>query len=410
MRYLIIALFTLQLFAVDASLKIEKDVEQRSRFSVVDMSGGSAGGLGDKFFNTMISDLKISGHFLPDETHHRESMQSDIVAPNLKSQEYVLKYSLSQAGGLSISVKLFRATDASLVATRDYAIPSAEKYPFLAHKVISDINTILQLPDISWINRYVIYSRYTGVRKSEIIIADYTMSYKKSVIRGGLNLFPKWADKEQSSFYYTSFGDALPTLYRINITNGSKSRITSSQGMLICSDVSSSGGKLLLTMAPDGQPDIYEMSAGGGSPSRVTNFAGIDVSGKYADGDRSVVFVSNRLGYPNIFKQSLGGGSVSQVVFHGRDNNAVDTFEDKVVYASKEGGGTFNLYLTNTGGSDTRPLTSSGSNQFPRFSVDGSTVLYIKQSTGSSSIGITNLGSNQTLLFPFGGKVQSIDW
>jgi TolB protein len=122
------------------------------------------------------------------------------------------------------------------------------------------------------------------------------------------------------------------------------------------------------------------------------------------------VFVSNRLGYPNIFKQSLGGGSVSQVVFHGRDNNAVDAFEDKVVYASKEGGGTFNLYLTNTSGSDTRPLTSSGSNQFPRFSVDGSTVLYIKQSTGSSSMGITNPGSNQTLLFPFGGKVQSIDW
>ena len=415
LKYLIILFFTFQLFAVDANLKIEKDVESRARISLVDTSPAVAGGLSDKFFSTMISDMKISGHFLPDTAHHRESMQSDIIAPGLKSRDYVIKYSLSQGSGLKVTVKLFRASDASLLATKDLAISSTAKYPFLAHKLVSEINSMLKYPDVNWLNRYVIFSRYTSAKRSVIVLADYTMQYQKTVIRGGLNLFPKWADKDQKSFYYTSFGSTIPTLYRLNIYNGSRKKITSSQGMLVCSDVSQNGSKILLTMAPDAQPDIYEMNVAFGSKRRVTRFAGIDVSGKYTDNEKSIVFVSNRLGYPNIFKKPIGSSAVSQVVFHGKNNNAVDAHGNKIVYSSREshksyGLNTFNLYLTNSNGSGTRPLTSNGVNQFPRFSTDGTVILYIKQYQNQSSVGYINLTSNQSLLFPLGGKVQSIDW
>ena len=86
--------------------------------------------------------------------------------------------------------------------------------------------------------------------RSEIRLADYTLTYKKTIIRGGLNLFPKWADDKQTSVYYTSYKEVVPTLYKLNIYNGSKQKITSSQGMMVCSDVSKDGSKLLLTMAP----------------------------------------------------------------------------------------------------------------------------------------------------------------
>ena len=56
-------------------------------------------------------------------------------------------------------------------------------------------------------------------------------------------------------------------------------------------------------------------------------------------------------------------------------------------------------------------LATTGSNQFPRFSIDGSVILFLKQSGRSTSIGYTNLTSHQSLLFPFDDKkVQSIDW
>ena len=414
MRYFIILFFTFQLFAVDATLKIEKDVEQRARISLVDGSGTTAG-IGERFFSTLISDLKISGHFLPDTTHHRGSLESNTIPPALKSKDYVLKYTLSQVRGLKATVKLFNASNATVLAIKDYNIASVNKYPFMAHKIVSDINTMLKYPSVNWLNRYVVFSRYTTAKRSVIVLADYTMQYQKTVIKGGLNLFPKWADPQQKSFYYTSFNGMLPTLYRLNIYNGSKTKITSSQGMLVCSDVSQNGSKILLTMAPNAQPDIYEMRVASRSKRRITNFAGIDVGGKYLGGEQRIVFVSNRLGYANIFKQTVGSSAVSQVVFRGKNNNAVDAYGDKVVYSSREshnsfGLNAFNLYLTSANGSGTRPLTTTGVNQFPRFSTNGNTLLYVKQYQNRSSVGYINLVSNQSLLFPLGGKVQSIDW
>ena len=411
MRYFLLFLLTLNLFAVDASLKIEKDVEHRTRIAVED--GSST--INDKFFNILLSDLKISGHFLADSKHNRGDFASSFIAPGLKGREYVLKYKLNQSSGTQLLIRLMKASDGKEIFKKRYAIPSMAKAPFLAHKAISDINDKLGYPKISWINRYVVFSRYTSAKRSEIILADYTFNYQKTIIRGGLNLFPKWADGKQQSFYYTSYAGVVPTLYKLNIYSGSKQKIVSSEGMLVCSDVSRDGSKLLLTMAPNGQPDIYEYRRGG-SKSRITNFNGIDVNAKYIDNERSIIFVSNRLGYANIFKKSIGSSAVSQVVYHGRNNNAVDAYANRVVYSSREsqhsfGNNTFNLYLTSTTGAGTRPLTTMGTNQFPRFSSDGSVVQYIKHTSGGSSIGYTNLQSQQSLLFPLGGrKIQSLDW
>jgi len=288
--------------------------------------------------------------------------------------------------------------------------------PFLIHKAISDINNVLKYPSISWINRYVAYAVYTTPGRSEIRVADYTFNYKKTIIKGGLNLFPKWADSRQRSIYYTSYKGTLPTLYKLNIYNGTKTKIASSEGMLVCSDVSKNSSKLLLTMAPEGQADIYELDLASKAKTRITNFKGIDVNGRYVDDESRIVFISNRLGYANVFKKSIQGGATSQVVYHGRNNNACDAHGDKIVYSSREssntfGDNTFNLYLASTGSSDTRPITTTGANQFPRFSTDGSVILFLKQRGRNTSIGYINLTSHQSLLFPFNDrKVQSIDW
>lgn len=56
-------------------------------------------------------------------------------------------------------------------------------------------------------------------------------------------------------------------------------------------------------------------------------------------------------------------------------------------------------------------LTSSGINQFPKFSTDGETLLFIKTYAGESSVGIIRLNYNKSFLFPLtGGRIQSIDW
>jgi len=412
LRLLWLLMISIHLFAIDATLQIEKDVEDRTHIAIVDASSTPT----PKVSQIMMSDLKISGHFLVDTDIYKEGFSSSIVTPKLKSQEYVIKYKYDSSSGAKLVIRVLKASNSKEIFKKSYAISNIEKMPFLVHKAVYDINGFLRYPDISWINRYVIFSRYTTPRHSEIVVADYTFNYKKVVIRGGLNLFPKWSSREQKSFFYTSFNGLYPTLYKLNIYTGAKSKIVSSEGMLVCSDVSKGGSKILATMAPNGQPDIYQIDISTKQKTRITKFNGIDVNGKYINNESSIVFVSNRLGYANIFKKPIKGGAISQIVYHGKNNNSVDTYKNKVVYSSREsnnafGDNNFNIYLTDINGDRVRALTTTGINQFPRFSNDGTIVQYIKRQNGSSFIGYSNLQTHQSVLFPLGvKKIQAIDW
>ena len=399
----------LLLAAPDVKLKISKDVDQRASIAVMD--GGTQTSTSKKLHTIFVSDLKISGHFVPSKTYYTGTYNSHIM-PAMRSKEYVLKYQFSKnSRGAVLVIKLLKGANSTIVMEKKYAIPSVSKYPFIAHKAVTDINEVLGYQSIAWINRYIVYTRYTGKKQSEIVLADYTFHYTKIVIRGGLNLFPQWGDASQRGFYYTSYETGTPTIFHLNIYTGERKRIVSSEGMLICSDVSKDGNKLLLTMAPNFQPDIYEFDVSSGQAKRLTTFSGIDVNGKYSDNERSITFVSDRIGRPNIYKKQIGSRAVQQLIFHGKKNNSCDTYGGKIVYSSKEGKGKFNIYLANSAGGSVRPLTSGGSNQFPRFAPDGNTVLYIKRSKGVNAIGYIALKTNQTILFPLGNrKIQSIDW
>ncbi len=414
MRLFVIFLLSCYLFAVDATLKIEKNVDQRAKIAVIDCSN-QATPLGRKSSDIFKADLKISGHYRPDSLYRVGSFEGVNLDPALRAWEYILKYRISESDeGVSLELKVLKGSDSSLIFVRRYNINSYARYPFLIHRAVSDLNAKMGFSSIDWINRYVLFARYTGRRESEVVLADYTFTYIKTIIRGGLNIFPIWGDAKQKTIYYTDYSGKLPTLYRLDLFTGQRQRILDSQGMLVCSDVSRDGKRLLLTMAPNGQPDIYEYNLDSGQLRQLTTYRGIDVGGKYADSERSIVFVSNRLGYANIFKKSLSGGPITQLVFRGNDNDSCDAFGDKVVYSSKENGSfgrAFNLYLTRTDGSYTRPLTSGGINQFPRFSNDGNTVLYIKRTPSSNSIGYIGLQTNLSILFPLGEhRIQSIDW
>ncbi len=413
MRYLIIfALFLNLIFAdkPDAVLKIEKNVDQRSLVSIL-YSNDSNRHYVKKVNKLFRADFKVSGHFRTDGNISKVAYDTPAITLNSKG-EYTLIYRFKRTpnGGASLDIKLYKGNPKKLILNKNYTVSRMEKYPFLIHKAVSEINNMAKFPPIDWINRYVVLSRYMGPKQTEIMLADYSFTYRKVIIRGGLNLFPKWGDAKQHELYYSHYGngDNLK-LYKLNIYTGNSKVVITSSGMLACSDVSKDGSKLLLTMAPNSQPDIYLYS--GGTPKRITKFSGIDVSGKFADNEQSIIFVSNRMGHPNIFKIGIGGGAVQKIVYHGTNNDSCDAYGSQVVYSSKEGRGKFNIYLTDTSGSQTRPLTSGGINQFPRFSYDGNVVMYIKRTASGSSIGFTNISANISQSFNLGiSRIQSIDW
>jgi len=410
MRYILFFLLTLNLYSFDAVLNIEKDVESKATLSLVEDSA-TAGSSGNhsKMFNLLLNDIKMSGHFEVDETLRRAAFTDGMLPVELHDREYLLKYAYSRSG-TNLQVKLVRVADNNVMYQNNYSVNTSARYPFLAHNAIVEVNRALGYEDISWMKRNIIFSKYTSSRKSEIWIADYTLTFSSVLVRGGLNLFPKWANPSQSAFYYTSYNEKLPILYKVSMSSGSRQKIVTSEGMLVASDVSADGSKVLLTMAPNGQPDIYEMNANSGSKKRLTSFRGIDVNGKYLADESRIAFVSDRTGRANIYTKSIGSSSVSKAAHYGNNNSSCDAFGHNLLYTVKEGSAT-NVYLGSASSSYVRPLTSSGKNKLPRFSTDGKVILYIKSNGGSNSIGYMNLATNQSALFNMqSGKIQSIDW
>jgi len=206
---------------------------------------------------------------------------------------------------------------------------------FISHTIAYDINHYMGEPSVEWMKRKVIFSRIVAPKKSEIVIADYTLSYQHIIIKGGYNIFPKWANKQQQAFYYTSLDGKKPTLKHVNIKRSKIKSIISSDGMMVCSDVSADGSKLLLTMAKNSQPDIYLYDVRTKKYKRETFYQGIDVGGHFR-GKNSMIFISDRLGYPNIFSKKLGTHEVEQMVYYGNSNSACSTHGKYIVYKARD--------------------------------------------------------------------------
>ncbi len=395
------ALFFAPCFA-DQTIEIVKKVTPTVSIHVSVDSAPAVDSLKLKMLKMLQADLKVVGIFKVEERHDAKT-------------DYLAKVYLEKESNFIKAKFLIKDSSQKIIFNRTYNLAKEDRYPFLCHKFAIEFAEKFGIKDVAWMERLILFTKTVRSGQTQIFISDYSLTFKKPVVTGGINIFPKWADANQESFYYTKYEDR-PTLYRLNLYTGQKTKIISSDGMLVASDVSKDGKRLLVTMAVNGQPDIFEIDLERKTQKRLTIYKGIDVNGKYIEDEKSFVFVSDRFGYPEIFKGRVGSNFVEQLVFKGRNNNYVDGFKDYVLFVSRDsdsefGKNTFNVYLISTKTEYIRQLTSIGQNFFPRFSGDGNTIIYIKELRNESALGIIRLNQNKSFEFPLKrGKFQSIDW
>jgi len=407
-------------FSLDATMEIVKNKSTLPTISIVAATDSNK----EQSLNTKLSkliqkDLQVSGHFnessITIDSSFMQIPKYTVLSANGVDLYLVFKIEVDPSRKYFIDVKLYDVNTNNLVMNKRYSTSSYARYPFLAHKIAIDVNDYLNAPSIKWMDRFVIFSRYIDSKTSEIVISDYTLTYQKVVVKGGLNIFPKWASKDQDAFYYTSYSGVRPSLKKQDLYSSQVETLLTSDGMIVCSDVSSDGKQLVLTMAPNSQPDIYVYNTETKLKTRITKYTGIDVGGSFVENDSKIIFISDRLKYPNIFAKKIGQNGVERMIYHGKNNSQATTHDDFIVYASREsdnefGSNVFNLYLISTKSDYVKRLTTNGRNQFPKFSADGESVLFIK-TTNQSYLGIIRMNYNKSFLFPLkSGKLQSIDW
>lgn len=416
----ILFLITTFVFAADAELDIVKKSGSMPKIEVSVSPNAMNKPLTQKVAKMIEKDLMVSGHFKVVKASQVVDYNSNpdmLVLSNKGTDLFVnVSSNVSSFGGYSVMVKMYDSNSKKMVFNRTFSTSKEDRYPFVAHRIAIRINKYLNAPPIDWMDKFVIFSQYKSAKKADIIIADYTLTFQMPVIRGGLNIFPKWANNKQDSFYYTTYDSGIPTLIKTNIYTRQRETIMRSEGMIVASDVSEDEKKVLITASPNHQPDIYLYNTVNKTKKRLTTYKGIDVGAHFVDNEKRIVFVSDRLKYPNIFAKDIGGRGVERLVYHGNNNSSATTYKDYVVYTSRDrnnefGSYTFNLYLMSTKSDFLKRLTSNGSNQFPKFSKDGESIIFLKTVNNRSSIGILRLNYSKSFTFPLkNGKIQSIDW
>lgn len=394
-------------FGVDAKIEIIKSKQQVPTI-MVNLSGNN---LNRKVGNLVAKDLEVSGNFKVLTQEKSENDPSYVFYQTQKIDLLVQVSSKSQ----QYTLALFDINAKEKVLEKIFVLEDSQQYPFLSHRIANAINQYFKAPSIEWMNRKVVFSKLIAPSKSEIVVADYTLTYQKSIINDGLNIFPKWASADQSSIFFTKYLDR-PTILKYDLKSKKFERILSSQGVAIVSDVSNDFKKILVSMSPIAQSDVYLYDFEARSTKRLTTYPGIDVGANFVENQNKIIFISDRLGYPNVFLMNEDGGGVEQVVFHGRNNSSASSNGEYVVYSSREeknefGTSVFNLYLIALGTSDIRRLTINGANQMPRFSKDGENIMFLKNTQNQSALGVVRLRYNKSYLFPISKmKIQSFDW
>ncbi|PAF52725.1 Tol-Pal system protein TolB [Helicobacter sp. 13S00477-4] len=413
---LFVFIYCSTLFAVDATLDVVKTVQKIPNIEVSYFDSKDAQEA-KKIFKILMTDLKVSSHF---EVFDGDSYKGNFVDyPSYRSKRIDLLVRIEMRNDPKEDkaiLYLYDINSTELKISKIYTISDKKLYPFIAHKMAIDINDYIKAPSIAWMNRFVVLSKYVGSGQTDIVISDYTLTYQKVIVRDGLNIFPKWANADQTEIYYTKYL-AKPTIIKYNIYTGLSQNIIQSNGMAVVSDVSKDGNKLLLTLAPDAQSDIFLYNLQTKKTIQLTRYPGIDVSGNFINDDSAMIFISDRAGYPNVFAKKLDiNAPVEQVVYHGKNNSSASSYGDYVVYTSRESANefalnTFNLYLISTKSDYIRRLTANGTNQMPRFSIDGGSIMFLKQTQNQSALGIIRLDYNRSYLFPLSNiKIQAFDW
>ena len=194
---LIILLMLSTLFAaVDAKLEIVKNANTLPKILISVASDASEISTLSKIKKLLSKDLEISGHFeiLNIQNIIKYNELPDINKLSTEGVDLYLNLSAvkNTSGGYSLLTKLYDINAQAMILEKSFTTSRENRYPFLAHRTAISINDHFKAPSIKWMDKFVIYSVYQAAGNADIMIADYTLTYKKTIVSGGLNIFPKW--------------------------------------------------------------------------------------------------------------------------------------------------------------------------------------------------------------------------
>ncbi|MDR2099534.1 MAG: hypothetical protein LBP40_01740, partial [Campylobacteraceae bacterium] len=187
------------LFAAgDATIEIVKTMDKLPVIQIQDASGsGVSSMLRNKIFSRLIADLKITTYYDINEAYGVALWDDSYrVGYGIDTKtDLVLRYKLTEGfdDSITANTKLINTRSGSVISERVFKISKSSHYPMLPHSIVMSVVKDTKQDPVDWMNRYIIFAKNTAPGESEIVIADFTLTFQQTIVKGGFNIFPKWA-------------------------------------------------------------------------------------------------------------------------------------------------------------------------------------------------------------------------
>lgn len=219
----------------------------------------------------------------------------------------------------------------------------------------------------------IAYSGRVG-RFKELFVMDLDGANKRQLTNDrGLAVSPAW-NSGGTALVYTSYRNRIPDLFTLALGTGAVRQITRGTALEIGAKFMPGDNSIVTSRSQGDESDIVVMSMDGTVTQRLTQpNSAIEVSPVLSPDGESLLFVSNRSGGPQIYRMPATGGEARRLSFVQSNyctSPAWSPLNDKIAFVCRADSG-FNLFVSNTDGSNPMQLTTGGDNEDPDFSPDG---------------------------------------
>jgi TolB protein len=352
--------------------------------------------------NTLANDLDQSGIFKIIALHDSLKSQTGGLFAQLRNSgaKYYL-FGKTSNNGTTVNVNLVDLKTALTILGEEYIIHKDRPW-HTAHVIADDLIELFGGLRGSTASQIAYMTPYKA-KNNEIFLIDADgrgnrqLSYSNS-----LSISPNWSP-DGKNLVFSTLTEENWVLRTINVSTGRTQDISDWPGQSLSPSFSPVNPDIIAFSASrDGNNEIYTCRTDGKNLRRLTNHYKLDLSPTWSPDGKKIAFTSDRSGQPMIYVMNSDGSGVHRLT------DRLNAYEgspcwsprgDRLVFVVLFDR-SFDIATASPSGDDTVILTSGpGSKENPRWSPDGLKIVYTSTVGGSKNLYIMNSdGSNVRLL------------
>jgi len=296
--------------------------------------------------------------------------------------------SVASDGRVTVKFRLFDVFAEGQLGDGLQFAGTASSWRRMAHKVADAVYSRIT-GEGGYFDSRVVFVSESGpknARRKRLAIMDYDGANVQFLTdSSSLVLAPRFSPTGDSVLY-TSYETGVPKIFLLDVSSVGRRALGEQPGtMSFAPRFSPDGGTVVYSLSQGGNTDIYRMPVTGGTETRLTSTPAIETAPSFSPDGGRIVFESDRSGTQQLYIMRANGGEATRISFGpGRYGTPVWSPRGDLIAFTKQNKGRFHIGVMRVDGSEERLLTASFLDEGPSWSPNGRVIMFTRESQGAS--------------------------